>query len=483
LLRTEKQKRQRAKVGFTSYRDNPIGFVDEVIGDFLWSKQREICQAMLVHRKVAVQACHGPGKSFLAARVAAWFITSSPPGEARAVTTAPTGDQVRGILWHEISAAHSKGRLPGKIKTTEWTLGGLQLAIGRKPNDYTPTAFQGYHALRMLVVLDEACGIPGSLWTAADSLCTTEESRMLAIGNPDDPASHFAIVCKPGSGWHVIRISAYDTPNFTDENVPEEIRARLTSPVWVEDKRKSWGEQSPLWQSKVLGEFPEEALDTLIPPGWWRRAVDRWAETEEDPEDVVELGCDIARFGSNETVIFKRQGQRGGVYGFLRQRDLMTVTGTIVRAIKDTGARYCKIDDTGLGGGVTDRLKELVSEGEFGFQEIDIIPVNVGNSPSDRDDKDERGASERFYDLKAELCWGLRELFEKGEIALEDDDDLAGQTVAIHYFMTSNGRLRIEGKEDMQKRRGLPSPDRFDALVLAYAPVQPRSLRAWEGML
>jgi hypothetical protein len=319
-----------------------------------------------------------------------------------------------------------------------------------------------------------------NLWVAADSLATTEGSRMLAIGNPDDPASHFAEMCKPGSGWYVMHISAFDSPNFTGEEVPDRVRGMLTSKDWVEDKRRIWGEQSPLWQSKVLGQFPDVGDDTLIPPGWVRAAIDRWEETEDG--DSVELGCDIARFGSNATVIICKRGKRCHVHTVLHQRDLMYVCGAIVQAIRETGATVCKLDDAGLGGGVTDRLKELVADNLFGHHNVDIIPVNVGFAPSDRHSResDERGESERFRNLRAELFWNLRELFERGEIAIPEDNDLAGQLTNIKYGMTSRGQIEIERKEKMAER-GVPSPDHADALMLACAPLQPRWKRAWEG--
>lgn len=483
IWRAELDRRHRRRDGFLTYYDRPVEFVGEVIGDFLWSKQAEIIQAVAEHRKVAVASAHGIGKSWIAARVVTWFIGSSIPGTAKAITTAPTGQQVQGILWQEINTAHARGRLPGKTHHTDWWIGQIQTAIGRKPSDYSPTAFQGYHAERLLVVIDEACGVPENIWTAADSLATTEDSRQLAIGNPDDPASHFAGVCKPGSGWHVIHVSAFDSPNFTGESVPDTVRKVLTSVSWVEDKRRIWGEASPLWQSKVLGQFPEVGDDTLIPPGWVRKAIDRYAETEEG--DEVELGCDIARFGVDETIIMLRRGVRARIYKTLHQRDLMTVTGEIVRAIKDTGARRCKVDDSGLGGGVTDRLMELRSEGEFyDHGEIEIVPINVGQGASDRHSRDsnERGESDRFINLRAELFWHLRGLFETGEIAIEDDDDLSGQLVGLKYSITSRGQIQLESKDQM-KKRGLPSPDRADALMLCFAPTQPKSMLAWAGML
>jgi len=97
------------------------------------------------------------------------------------------------------------------------------VAFGRKPADHDQSAFQGIHALNPLILVDEACGVPKSIFDAVDSLATNTNARVLAIGNPDDPSSHFAQICKPGSGWHVIKVSAFDTPAYTGEEVPEEL--------------------------------------------------------------------------------------------------------------------------------------------------------------------------------------------------------------------------------------------------------------------
>lgn len=491
MLITEQERRARLKRGFVAYQYQPVEFITEVLGDHLWSKQKEIVKALVEHRKVAVQSCHGPGKSFLAARIVTWFIASSPPGEARAVTTAPTGDQVKGVLWTELNQAFiraaSRGQdLPGRTTSVEWWIDRFQAAVGRKSADWNAAAFQGWHARRLLVLLDEACGCSEQLWIAADSLATTDASRILAIGNPDDPASHFAKVCQPNSGWHIIRINAFDTPNFTGEKVPDELRAVLTSRYWVEDKRKTWGENSPLWQSKVLGLFPDVGDDTLIPIGWLRAAVDRYndgTDLDEGPEPDIDLGVDVARFGMDETVIVLRRGNRASIYSTLHQRDLMTVTGAIVQAIKETRCKRCKVDDAGLGGGVTDRLLELENEGIFGDQEIDIIPINVGTATSDTEDHErgDRGEHERFLNLRAELHWGIRKRFEDGMIAIVEDEDLMGQATSIKYKLNSRGLIQIESKDEL-KKRGLPSPDRFDALVLAFAEEQSRSWRAWQSL-
>ncbi|TNA39069.1 hypothetical protein EMF73_28400, partial [Klebsiella pneumoniae] len=229
----------------------PKEFVAARLGEALWSKQVEVAEALVAHRRTAVKSCHAAGKSYTASRLAAWWLWSHPPGSAFVVSTAPTFEQVRAVLWREIGRAHRKGHLLGRVNQTEWWIGDEMVGFGRKPGDADPSAFQGIHAEFVLVVIDEACGVPRDLWLAALSLAANDNSRILAIGNPDDPGSHFAEVCKPDSGWHVLQIGYRDTPNFTGEEVPSVLTPLLIGPTYVEEMRRDVGEGSGPWLSKV----------------------------------------------------------------------------------------------------------------------------------------------------------------------------------------------------------------------------------------
>jgi hypothetical protein len=399
----------------------------------------------------------------LAARLVAWWIATSAVGEAFAVTSAPTASQVRAILWREIGRAHSAGTLPGRVNQTEWWLptGKREeiVAYGRKPADMDPAAFQGIHARRVLMLFDEACGIPEPLWPAADSCISNEASRMLVIGNPDDPTAHFANVCKPGSGWYVLRISAFDTPNFTDEPVPDLLRELLVSPGWVAEKQREWGDTNPLYIAKVLAEFPDLSADGLIPLVWVRQAQDR----ELEPGEPHELGVDVGG-GSDHTVIYERRGMVARLIADTVNPDTMQTTGLIAQKLKETGATVAKIDMVGIGRGVVDRGKE---------QNLPFVGVNVGESPKSHKGKD------AYANLRAELYWDLRERFRAGEIAIEKSDEaLAGQLCGLKWHPTSRGQVQIESKDDM-RRHGVNSPDRADALMLAFASIQGRRRPEW----
>lgn len=427
---------------------DPVKWITEILGETPWSKQREIALSVRDNRRTAVQSCHDVGKSFIASRIVAWWIAAHPPGEAFVVTSAPTFQQVRAILWREIGRAHAKGNLVGHTTETEWKIGKELVGFGRKPSDYSPTAFQGIHARYVLVVLDEACGIPESLWDAADTLITNESSRILAIGNPDDPTSEFAKICQPGTDWNKIRINAFESPNFTGEKIPDIVREVLVSPTWVEEKRKKWSENHPFWQSKVLGLFPQQSATALLPLHHLMDATHRdYKPTEDDPRI---LGVDVARFGTDKTVFVLREGQKGRVVYNVMGSDTMETAKKVQSYMRRHKANLAAVDTVGVGGGVYDRL---VEENE------NVLSMQAASRAKDY---------MTYANSRAEWYWTVREQFEQGEIDLDPaDEELIEQLAGLQFKVDTRGRIQIESKEDM-KKRGLDSPDRADAFALAF---------------
>jgi len=457
LLATAALEREREEAR-QHYVDDPVGFITQVLGEVLWSKQREVAESVRDNRRTAVHSAHGTGKSWLAARIVSWWISERP--DPFGVTTAPSATQVRAILWKEIGRAHAKGHLPGRLNQTEWWAevgGGREeiVAYGRKPSDYDPAAFQGIHAASVLCVLDEAAGVPLTIFTAADTLTSGGDSRVLAIGNPDDPQSHFATICKPGSGWNVIHIDGLDSPNFTDEEVPDALRDVLLSETWVEEKKVEWGEGSPLYLAKVRGQFPEDASDGVVPLSWVRRCQNGVSAGDDQPLTPVELGADIGA-GGDWTVVRERRGMKVGRTWRAQTPEMTEACGLIAQAIKETGASRVKVDAIGVGWGVVGRLKELKGEAH----EAEIVAVNVAESSTDKT---------RFPNLRSQMWWEIgRELSQQGGWDLTDlDDDTIAQLIAPHYKLDSAGRTVVEPKEETIKRIG-HSPDDADALLLAF---------------
>ncbi|GAA4924475.1 hypothetical protein HD597_011294 [Nonomuraea thailandensis] len=449
--------RKRLAERARKYARDPVGWVRRRLKQIVWSKQREVLESVRDNRRTAVQSGHGVGKSHTASLAASWWLDTHPPGQAFVVTTAPTYAQVRAILWRYIRRIHKAAGLPGRVNQTEWWLDDEIVAFGRKPSDHDESAFQGIHARYVLVILDEACGVPAQLWVAADALTTNEDCRMLAIGNPDNPASEFRKVCRPGSGWHVIKISAYDSPNLTGEPIPREVAKALVGKEWVEEKRREWGEDNPLYKAKVEGEFSEDSEWQVVRGS--DVAACRIGRDEPRPAEQllpVELGVDVGG-GSDETVVRERRGMVAGREWRKHTDRPEEIAPLIKMAIRETGATKVKIDSIGVGFGVIGELRN-----DKALRNVQIIGVNVGEKASRPD---------RFANLRAEIWWevgrGLSERRGWDLSAMENGDTTVAQLLEPQWDADPTGRIRVEKKEEVIKRLGR-SPDNADALLLAF---------------
>ncbi len=437
------------------YIHDPVAWIEEVQQERLWSKQKQILELVRNNRLTAIASCHGIGKSFTASRLMAWWGATRPPDDMFIISTAPSGPQVRAVLWRELNMAARKGHVPGVINQVTWSIDGRLVAMGRKPDDYAPDAFQGIHAEHVLVVIDEANGIPKSLWMAALSLATSSESRVVAIGNPDNPMSFFAEVSKPGSGWATMNIGYADTPNFTGEEVDPKLADVLISPQWVEEMGQMVGEESPIYVSKVLGQFPSQVTDALISLQVLQR------KSIIAPSEPVVMAIDVARYGTDRTVFGLRQGDYYRTLLNTTQEDTMRTVSRARELYEIHKPKLIAVDANGLGAGVYDRLLEL---------DYPVLPMMAGERARN---------NKRFANKRAEWFWGLRERFIDGIVDIDlEDHSLVSELATIRTVANASGRIQIESKEDM-KKRGLRSPDFADAMAMAFASA---SADTWEDV-
>ena len=466
--------RRQARRLITQARKDPAWFARHVLGVQPWSRQMDILNAVRDHPKVAVRSCHGIGKSFTAALVILWFLYCHPG--AIVLSTAPTWRQVDKLIWKEVRAAYNRSRVPlgGKLMPSapEIRIDADWYAAGLSTNQ--PDRFQGFHAEHILVVVDEAAGVPEQIFEAVDGVLTSAHSRLLLLGNPTSASGTFYDAFRK-PGWRTIAVSAFDTPNFTTFGITEDdIRTgawqekitgslpipQLITPAWVADKYIQWGPESPAYQSRVLGRFPEQTTDTLIPLAWIEAAMQRWTETEEG--DPTVLGVDVARFGDDRTVIAVRRGRKVLPLKVYRQQGTMETAGMAMALAREYERAAINVDVIGVGAGVVDRLEE---------QGVDVAGINVAESAKD---------PEQFANLRTELWWGLRERLRPDApdpVGLPPDDELLAELAAPKYKFTSRGQWALEPKEETKKRLGY-SPDKADAVVLAFAEAGARPLDA-----
>ena len=213
----------------------------------------------------------------------------------------------------------------------------------------------------------------------------------------------------------------------------------------IDDRKEDWGEESALYVGSVLGEFPDN-LDGVVVPLW---AATEAAKREATPAGPVTVACDVARFGRDKTVVVRRQGPVARIVWQVGGNDTMKVAG-FLKAYCDAGdVDALMVDDTGVGGGVVDRIREV------GLPRTRLVPFIAGQRADD---------DTHFINRTAEVWWAMRNSYLSGELDTDDDAALIGQVSSREYGWESDGRIRLQGKEKMHR-----SPDEADALAMTFA--------------
>lgn len=482
-----------------SHRVNYVDYVQNVLGvTTLEPYQKKVLKTVQENDRTAVSACHDVGKSFLAARIAIAFLTTNK--FSKVITTAPTYNQVKRILWSELRSAVASAKIPlgGKLNETDWTIEPEWFALGFTPKNEvtggegqgTQSSFQGFHAPGgILVIFDEATGIPHNIWTMAEGLLTQSNVKFLAIGNPTSTASEF-YQCFRDQAWAKVYLNCFDSPNLIANGITTldllkkevekykglndaEAKAllnsyKVTRPYlltlkWVVQNVAKWGFDHPLTVSKVLGKFPKAGEHTLVPLGFIEEAQIRVAWPDKSDRKII--GIDVARFGTDSTVLTALHGKKQIGRKELFKRDGNEVTGEAIAWGKelfgDSNADLFVVDETGVGGAVVDNLNDAIRTKTLP-KGCEVRGVQFGAACESDEDK------EKFVNIKARMFSLLADDIKAEDgLALIDDSVYADELPTIRYSYDKKGRLYIESKDEYKKRTGRKSPDNADSLALA----------------
>lgn len=389
----------------------------------------------------------------VAAQIILWFLAAHP-GNSRVITTAPTWAQVADLLWRELRASVARAHAMGALLTwpaasaTKLELGEQWFAIGHSTD--RPERFQGHHADHLLLVVDEASGVDEAIFEAAEGFLTAAGARILLLGNPTRTGGTFhRAFTTERANWSTVHISAYDCPNETGESVPENVARALPRRGWAAERLAAWGEDSPIYQVRVAGNFPSKGVDTVIALGDVEDAQAR--SLEEDRTKASVISCDVARYGTDETIICERVGQRIRIVeGYFGKPTTHTAARVAYWASQHVVARIV-VDDTGVGGGVTDQLRA------DGWQVTPFNAANAAFSPLE------------FPNRRSELWFQLAE--QLPDLDLDADEQLCADLVTPKYTYDLKMRRVVESKDAMRSRIGR-SPDRGDAVMLTLVPEQ-----------
>lgn len=455
--------------------NDPVAWADYMLGATLWSKQRDLCVAMESNRNIAVKAGHGVGKSFLVSLLVCWWIDTRYP-RAFVASTAPSQKQISAVVWREIRTMkqsieerYKQGLIDHKLigyitSNNEWKDDyGKLIGTGvRPPEQKEESAVQGIHEEYVLALGDESSGLSEEMIDALGNITSNDKSRRVLIGNPTNPGSHFAKIFKDNTGtWFLDTISLLDSPHFTDEKyeLPEEVLSRLSGVEYVEEKKRDYGEDSPRYRARILGEFAYDMGDTLIKETDVLKATDNEVFVPDGGTRRI-LGCDIARFGKDQSVVYMCEQTPEGLKR-IRLMDswdhdarVTESANRIHRLALDYAVHEVRVDGHGIGGGVLDTLTSM--DGTY-----QIIDMNSNAATNDK---------RKWFNARAFWWDEFRREMREGLIDLDlEDERLRDELCSVEYkYSKQTGGLLIESKDEMAKR-GQKSPDFADACVYTSA--------------
>jgi len=459
--------RRPSKIELPTSLTDPVHFASDVLGARMWRRQRDIMRAVATKRLVAVKACHASGKTFAAARFALWWLLRYPDGKV--IITAPVWRQVK-LMWEEIRLALQQSRIAfPQSKATELWITDRNYIRGISTNE--AVKFQGIHGHHVLIIADEAPGIRADIWDAIEGVRAGGDVHLLILGNPVIPGGFFYDAFTRGrSIWETFTIGAFDTPNFvglnlekllalTDDELARPPLPYLITPQWVKERALGWGEKHPMFQARVLGDFPTQSDYCVFSLDWIERA--RRDPMPEESERLkhwpIQVGIDVAAGGESETVLAARAGSVVlGIYAFSEADPRGRVVRVLGQLQKLGRPLRVVVDSVGVGHNFATHLLD---------QGFEVYRFNAGFSSRD---------PERFVNLKAETYWGLRDRMEQGQLCQLRDDETEAQLSTILYRATPSGKTEIESKDDARKR-GQRSPDRAEALAMACCVVDRQS--------
>jgi hypothetical protein len=419
-------------------------FVREVLGVDPDPWQIEFLEAISRgERKISVRSGHGVGKSTVASWAMIWYMLTRGP--AKIVVTAPTSSQLYDALFAELKRWVKElpnawgDRLEVKTDRIEMRAAPQESFISaRTSRAEQPEALQGVHSDHVMLVADEASGIPESVFEAAAGSMSGHNAVTILLGNPTKSSGFFFDTHnRLKDEWWTRRVSCYDSKRVSD--------------AYIKDMASRYGEESNAFRVRVLGEFPRTDDDTLIGVELVDSAFHRDVETTDTP---TVWGLDVARFGTDATALAKRKGNAVTEIRKWRGLDLMQTTGAVVaeyEAMKPEDRPVeILVDSIGLGAGVVDRLREL---------NMPARGINVAESPA---------MGTIYVNLRAELWGKMKAWLEKRDCKIPKDESLLAELVSPRYSFNSNGKMKLESKDEMRKR-GIGSPDMADALALTFA--------------
>ena len=488
---------------FSQYRDKPVEFITMVLGETLTSDMITLIDAVHQNQVVVAKSGNAVGKTFVAARIAVWWLLCFQECQIYTCAAPPEGN-LRRLLWGEIGNLIEKNHdlfIDVDIKTLHLSKSANSFLTGVSiPASGTASQkearFSGKHSPNLLFICDEADGIPDEVYKGIESCMSGGHARLLCMFNPRAEMGHVYRLEREGRA-KVVELSAFNHPNVLKgkDCIPGAVTRAVTVrrinqwcrplttkeqpdnncfqlPVFLEDARAidqagrvfqplqpGWYKiMEPAFSYMVLGQYPAQASTQLISREWIDRARSRWeayvAEHGEIPPigTAAVMGLDVGEFGTDANVVCCRYG------GYIERLVAWSGVDTIVtgnRAVEEYKARrvrFCNVDATGVGAGVAPQMRGGGCRANA---------VKVASSPTEKTDLGE------FKNLRSQLWWSCREWLRTDPGAMLPPDEPLLEELICPTYEVRNGKIEIMQKATMRELLKR-SPDRADALCLTF---------------
>lgn len=452
------------------YLHDPVAFAHDLTHFYPDDNQIPVMMDIAEHNRVSVRSGQGVGKTALEANILLWYLTMHP--DARIVATAPTRQQLHDVLWAEVEKWRSNSPLLSTIlrwtKTYVYVNGREKRWFAVARTATKPENMQGFHEDYMLFIIDEASGVAEPIMEAILGTLSGPENKLLMCGNPTQTSGTFYDShTRDRAMYCTHRISSRDCPRTNKENIAA--------------MERKYGRDSNFIRVRVDGEFPLQDDDVYLPMSMLDRSIH--TDWELTNPVRIDIAADIARYGDDLSVIAYKVNEKVFIHDKYNGRDLMHTADKIVELGIELIRRYrykasivVRIDDTGVGGGVTDRLRQIKQQNPARFGWLEVMPVVFG----------QRIKHMYYHDTTTYMYACLKEMVsgvdENGkpkpvELILPDDEDLIAQLSTRRYEMTEASKVKIESKDDFKARAGR-SPDEADCVIMLCLPVTVKKKRA-----
>lgn len=459
------------------WRVNPVEAVKDWFGITPEDYQGEIINDLLGPNsgsRTSVKSGHGVGKTSTES-FCLWIYLNTRPN-SRVVATAPTQSQLKDILWPEAAKWHEKAVQRGISIFDLWEINETHIRSKTSPKTWFATArtsnkpenLQGFHGDNIMVLVDEASGVPQNVFEVIEGILTGAdehglEAKLLMCGNPTQTSGEFYNSFNKNKELYARFTISGDPRPPKDKNGGKIYSSRRVSQAYRDTMARKYGLSSPVYDVRVRGLFPSVADDVVIPLAWAEAA--QWVDVPpfDSVADPITLAMDVARFGGDETTL-----------GCFRRNHclwLKTWPKTSVNECIDILFEHFKqstvqvariiVDEPGIGGGVIDGAKRagLPITSYYGGSSLQV----------DRGDPEED--VRMFANRRARDWWNVRRLLEHGKVHIPEDETLVNQLASVKYQYNAREKIQIESKGDMRERLGDDaSPDRADTIVMGLAP-------------